>query len=103
MKVRALKTIYSDGETTRRDDEVTVSAVRGRQLIAKGYAVAVGDPVVPQAANDNAESKKAVKSEGPFEERRTGGSTGEDKRASSSPEDRPRRKRRSTSQEDDAE
>lgn len=98
MEVKLLKPIYGGGRNSRRGDIIDVPHNRGRQLIAKGYAVEVGgEPVVPQA------KPEAEGDSDPFVERQTGGSTGEDKQPSASQEDRPQRKRRSTSPKDDAE
>lgn len=98
MQIRALKSFYGEGKSTDAGDIIDVPHNRGRQLIAKGYAVEVGgEPVVPQA------KPEAEGDSDPFVVRQTGGSTGEDKQPSASQEDRPQRKRRSTSPKDDAE
>lgn len=95
MRVRALKTIYGDGVTTKRDEEVDVSQYRGRQLVARGYAVESGPPIVPQLAEASDDTN-------PFEEHQSGGQTGEEKPASLSHRGRPRKKSKSTAREDDA-
>lgn len=96
MKVRALKTIYSGGITTRRDEEIEVSPTRARHLLAKKYAVEVGPSVAPQIA-------EAEGRDDPFPVRPTGGQIGEESAPSSSRAGRRQRKRRSNSQEGDAE
>lgn len=101
MEVRLLKSIYGGGVSSQRGEVIDVPQNRGRQLVAKGYAVAVnGKPVIPQA-NDG-EEKEAANDNAPFTEPQTGGSTGGGKQQSASQAGRQQRKPRSTSQKGDA-